>query len=585
MQNKSPDIGVRRKLEGKGLIHHPDELRSPKRSGAMEKPSSNGFDLRSALYRLTAKAVTFHKTDDFLTEVIAIVRDGLGYNSAMICLVDASKMELDCRVCAGNMENFGKPKRQTLSVEMVKKLMQRGKRVSRSYRVSTDIEKEEGAGKPSKSGQGKRSKSPHGVDDTIFVPIMNQGDEMIGLFAVHHGSNRNAPSVETIEILEIFSNITGAALQKADLEKEAIETKSFLANLTSYTQDAIFTVDLDGTIRMWNAGAETLYGYRREEVIHRHMDEILSLPEQKGRLKSLIKEIAEQEGPIGSDITRIGKDGRIRLVNTTCFPYTDAEGYLTGLTIIDRDMSHRKSLGDELKRASDSLRHELKIAGRQHLKTLRLIGSVQKENVGLERLIDKVRRAESELKVSNKKLEELSILDDLTKLSNRRHLNRMLGEEMKRSNRFKRPMAFIMMDIDRFKEYNDTFGHVPGDTILKELAQLLLSNVREIDFVSRYGGDEFCILLPETDADDGIQQAERIRDLVDAYPFEGQESVPGENLTVSVGVAVYPEDARSKVKIIEYADRALYAAKKSGGNCVVRYETSLGEYELVQTEE
>jgi diguanylate cyclase (GGDEF)-like protein len=139
-----------------------------------------------------------------------------------------------------------------------------------------------------------------------------------------------------------------------------------------------------------------------------------------------------------------------------------------------------------------------------------------------------------------------------------------------------------MMDIDHFKDYNDTFGHIPGDNILKVLAQLLETNVREIDFVARYGGDEFCILLPETDADDAVHQAERIRELVNKYPFEGQGGIPGGKLTVSVGVAIYPEDAQSKVKIVEHADKALYVAKKTGGNCVVRYDQNLEKTEIIQ---
>jgi len=178
---------------------------------------------------------------------------------------------------------------------------------------------------------------------------------------------------------------------------------------------------------------------------------------------------------------------------------------------------------------------------------------------------------ETALRRSNARLKELSQSDDLTLLYNRRYLNQWLEEEIKRCKRFDRPMAFVMLDIDHFKKYNDTHGHPMGDRVLKQLAVLVLRHCREIDFVARYGGEEISIILPETDGLKATEQAERIRQLVEECHFEGEQSQPQGKLTISLGVAVYPEDAQNKEELVECADRALYMAKATGRNCVKRF--------------
>lgn len=563
MQQHPSYIGYKRKLmetnDRRQASSHPKD-------SAQLNTTAQETDVITILSQLSMRLLGIGKTEDLLTDIADGIRKSLPFESVLICLPDESGMNLECRASVGkSSQRFSMLKNQTFSVESFKSIIKDYDMKSRSYYVRTI--------QPTGESQWSIMENGCFFEKAVVVPIMDGSKKTIGFLVVEGNEGDETPSTELIETLETFANFTGVALKKATMEKEARRRRSYLSNLTENIQDAILHIDMDGTIKSWNKGAEKLYGYRSDDVIGQRMDDILIPPEQKGRLKQIAKKLAEEGGSVESKAFRMGKDGRRFWVMSTCFPYADAEGYFTGLAIIDRDESVRKSLGDELKKTSDSLRDELKIAGRQHLKTLRLLGTVQKENVGLEKLIDKVRRTETELKVSNRKLEELSTMDDLTKLWNRRHLNRKLGEEMKRSNRFKRPLAFIMMDIDRFKEYNDTHGHIPGDAILKELAHLLISNVREIDLVARYGGDEFCILFPETDANEVMGQAERIRELVDKHPFDGQESIPGGTLTVSVGVAVYPQDAQSKITLIEYSDKALYAAKKAGGNRVFRFQS------------
>ena len=168
------------------------------------------------------------------------------------------------------------------------------------------------------------------------------------------------------------------------------------------------------------------------------------------------------------------------------------------------------------------------------------------------------------------KTRELSVRDELTGLYNRRHFQGVLQMEWKRTTRFRRPMSLLMIDIDHFKEFNDTFGHPFGDKVLKVLSNLILKNLREVDTVARFGGEEFVILLPDTGLEGAMVVAEKLRGLVEAERFAGehQRIIP---LTISIGVSSFPEDVREMDDLIDHADVALYEAKDNGRNRVIDY--------------
>ncbi len=157
---------------------------------------------------------------------------------------------------------------------------------------------------------------------------------------------------------------------------------------------------------------------------------------------------------------------------------------------------------------------------------------------------------------------ELSVTDELTGVFNRRHFSQVLQLEWKRANRFKRDLSLLMVDVDYFKHYNDTYGHLKGDEVLRKLGSLLDENLRDVDTIARFGGEEFVVLLPDTDKRGALAVAEKLRHLV-------QEKVAG--ITVSVGVANYPEDVQEIDDLIDHADIALYDAKDQGRNKVTMY--------------
>jgi diguanylate cyclase (GGDEF)-like protein len=174
-----------------------------------------------------------------------------------------------------------------------------------------------------------------------------------------------------------------------------------------------------------------------------------------------------------------------------------------------------------------------------------------------------------ELDVERKRLRSESQSDSLTGLFNMRYFRMQLVEEFSRSQRYSRPLTLLMIDVDNFKAYNDRNGHPAGDIVLKEVSRILIRNVRGTDIVARYGGEEFVVLLPETPLDAGMSVAEKIRKAVEEHYFPFAGSKTGERLTVSVGVASYP-DVRitSDQDLVEASDKALYAAKRAGRNRV-----------------
>ncbi len=168
----------------------------------------------------------------------------------------------------------------------------------------------------------------------------------------------------------------------------------------------------------------------------------------------------------------------------------------------------------------------------------------------------------------------LTLIDPLTGLLNCRKLYSDLDREFSFAKRYKEKLSFIMLDIDDFKRYNDTNGHQAGDKTLRFVADAIKIAVRDIDLVYRYGGEEFCVILPKADKDGALLVAERVRECIECAHFDGEEQQPLGKLTVSAGVATYPDDSISKDGLVRCADAALYIAKESGRNKVEAYSKS-----------
>jgi diguanylate cyclase (GGDEF)-like protein/putative nucleotidyltransferase with HDIG domain/PAS domain S-box-containing protein len=175
------------------------------------------------------------------------------------------------------------------------------------------------------------------------------------------------------------------------------------------------------------------------------------------------------------------------------------------------------------------------------------------------------KRAEETIKRFSQEMSQLSITDELTKIYNRRHFYKVLEIETDRARRYDRPLSLAILDVDRFKDYNDKFGHLSGDSILISLAGVMTSNLRKTDTSFRYGGDEFAIILPETDSNKAKVVIERMR--LKWVRMPRSESLRLENsFGFSAGIVEFPKNAEAQDSLVFLADAALYCSKRSGGN-------------------
>ncbi len=194
-----------------------------------------------------------------------------------------------------------------------------------------------------------------------------------------------------------------------------------------------------------------------------------------------------------------------------------------------------------------------------------MLATIEQQAIEINTFATRLDAAYKELEATNSKLKETSFRDEVTGLYNRRFFSLRLEEEMSRFKRFNHPVSVVLLDIDNFKSVNDEFGHAVGDETLRELAQILMKHSRGINVVSRFGGDEFAVLLVETSKAGARLYADRIRQVVATFPFSH-----GKPVTASFGVASLPDDeVTTSDDLFRAADEALYAAKRAGKNQVV----------------
>jgi len=184
-----------------------------------------------------------------------------------------------------------------------------------------------------------------------------------------------------------------------------------------------------------------------------------------------------------------------------------------------------------------------------------------------EKLVD-VDRFTEEISAANVQLADMAVSDGLTGLYNHKHVKHLLGIEFDRAARLTEPLAVLMLDVDNFKAFNDSCGHLAGDKALQAIAKVIKSSIRQTDVAARYGGEEFMAVLHRVNGSTAVDVAERIRTSIEKYIFEGPERRRSEHLTISIGISGYPSWVSSREELIAAADARLYEAKNKGRNRV-----------------
>ena len=193
--------------------------------------------------------------------------------------------------------------------------------------------------------------------------------------------------------------------------------------------------------------------------------------------------------------------------------------------------------------------------------------------VSLEALQVRIRRAIefADLAASSAEYQRRATVDALTGLYNFGYFQEHIERDIERARRYKYPLSLLMIDMDHLKIYNDAHGHTAGNRVLIQLGELLRVHIRKADVACRFGGEEFAIILPHTGKKDAYLLCDRLRILIEKTRFDGEEVLPSGKLTVSSGVATFPDDAESAEDLVDRADQALYAAKRNGRNLVEMY--------------
>lgn len=366
----------------------------------------------------------------------------------------------------------------------------------------------------------------------VGVPMI-VGDRVVGVISMQ-SYKPNAYDPAQIRLLETIATQAAVAIENSRLYEKAQQeirqrekAEHRYRALFEQSHDAVFILDMQGNHLEVNQRAADLTGYTTNELTKLSAFDISA---QKKETKQILERL--QKGDIIPLYERdfIKKNGEKVTVEINAELVCDDNGVPIHIQSVARDISERKQNEIVLQQANQKLRNQL---------------------VEIERLHNQLR--------------EQATRDSLTGLFNRRYLEESLVREFQRADREKSEVCLIMIDIDGFKAFNDTYGHDAGDLLLKKLGEILLTEVRGSDISCRFGGEEFLIVLPGTQLKKGHERAEHLRTCFLSLDIEHL----GVKLkgTLSIGVAVYPQHGDSWEKVLHSADQAMYSAKLAGRNC------------------
>lgn len=303
--------------------------------------------------------------------------------------------------------------------------------------------------------------------------------------------------------------------------------------------DIVWRVDAQMHFTYVNAADQRTRGFLPQEVIGTHVRDNLT-PQGQGMLEDMFREGREIEAsnlrgiPLKYELPMRHKDAGEIWIEMSSVPIYASDGTIKGYQGVGRDVSGRRQYENHLLQSHQKLENQLTEA-------------VEEKSV----------------------LQEMVIRDGLTSLYNRRYLDTTLPRELAHAEREGKPLAIIMLDLDHFKKINDQYGHAAGDTVLVALAELLKKGARDSDFIYRYGGEEFVAIMPNMSADQALERVESWR-----MRLKRMRVTAGEfqiSVTLSAGIAVFPEHGRTANVLLTRADEMLYQSKAAGRNRISVY--------------
>lgn len=304
----------------------------------------------------------------------------------------------------------------------------------------------------------------------------------------------------------------------------------------------ILVMDKDGRIVLFNKAAESLTGFKFEDIEYKFPWDLFIPYEEVDRVKNVFSQLTAGNYPNKHTNYWLTKDKNKRLIDWSNTAITDKNGDIAFIIATGIDVTEKKAAENEIK---------------NHI-------------INLE---ETVSRRTSELIKANAELENLTHIDGLTNIFNRRYFDEIIEKEIERGKRSNKPLSLLMCDVDSFKNYNDTYGHVAGDNCLIKVATILNDFFsRAADFVARYGGEEFVVILPSIESKIALDLANKLIIEIQNYNLPHKSSTVSKVVTISMGlVTKQPGESINSTLLIEKADKALYQAKENGRNRVQLY--------------
>lgn len=333
-------------------------------------------------------------------------------------------------------------------------------------------------------------------------------------------------------------------------------------NLFMNAASAIVILNDNGVIEQINEAFSHITGYASSCVITRPLSSLLASDDQDSARE--IDNLFSNPGVCSRFKHPLTcNDESLIWIEMTVSSLTEESGCRYTICIFN-DITHDYEQMVQQEQTIHELQEVKELQEENSAQLALLLHELDEKNLELEKEISERKKAERMLRESEERFKSLSITDQLTGLYNRRHLHDVFEDEIKRSKRYGRPLSILLMDVDDFKDFNDTYGHLAGDVVLSRLGQIIIDSIRDTDKAFRYGGEEFLVLLPETTGDEAITTAERVRKSMEDevfFPTKGKKVIK----TLSTGIAEYIQGEPSN-DFLKRADDNMYKAKINGKN-------------------